>query len=136
MTTSTLLEAGPAPNPGGGPGRPPGSATTPAPGAVFAPPRGPAQPHNRYRAELFELLPRPALQPGGPVLTRDLDLPDTWWVDLRGALTVTATVQPAARPPGSAPPSPTCSARRRGASVNSSPWRSCSRSPNAAGIPS
>ncbi|MFJ6809118.1 hypothetical protein ACIQRK_24335 [Streptomyces anulatus] len=47
---------------------------------------------HRYRAELSEHLPRPALQSGGPVLTRDLDLPDTWWADLRVALTVTATV--------------------------------------------
>ncbi|MFH8402396.1 hypothetical protein ACH4E9_33840 [Streptomyces anulatus] len=176
MTTSTLLEAGPAPNPGGGPGRPPGSATTPTPGAVFAPPEDPhdrirmvrahtaaagtlcvrahgertwgfkgrtlsrraddhhwlrvvsspldkepgitrdgtacadtllprsvprprvhdllewTDPTHRYRAELFELLPRPTLQPGGPVLTRDLDLPDTGWADLRSALTLTATV--------------------------------------------
>ncbi|MFD4173702.1 hypothetical protein [Streptomyces anulatus] len=47
---------------------------------------------HRYRAELSEHLPRPSLQSGGPVLTRDLDLPDTWWADLRAALTVTATV--------------------------------------------
>ncbi|WP_225995106.1 aminoglycoside phosphotransferase family protein [Streptomyces arboris] len=45
-----------------------------------------------YRAELSEHVPRPALQAGGPVLTRELDLPDTWWADLRDALAVTATV--------------------------------------------
>ncbi|MYR47718.1 hypothetical protein GTY83_01100 [Streptomyces sp. SID4928] len=47
---------------------------------------------HRYRAELSEYLPRPALQSGGPVLTRDLHLPDSWWADLRAALTATATV--------------------------------------------
>ncbi|MEU7736778.1 NUDIX domain-containing protein [Streptomyces griseus] len=49
-------------------------------------------PTHRYRAELSEYLPRPALQSGGPVLTRELDLPDSWWADLRAALTATAAV--------------------------------------------
>lgn len=49
-------------------------------------------PTHRYRAELSEYLPRPALQSGGPVLTRELDLPDSWWAELRAALTATATV--------------------------------------------
>lgn len=66
MTTSTLLEAGPAPNPGGGPGRPPGSATTPAPGAVFAPPE---DPHNRITAtapSCSSSCPGPPSSPAAP----------------------------------------------------------------------
>ncbi|MEU5136868.1 hypothetical protein [Streptomyces californicus] len=47
---------------------------------------------HRYRAELSEYLPRPALQSGGPVLTRELHLPDSWWADLRAALIATSTV--------------------------------------------
>ncbi|MFC8698435.1 phosphotransferase [Streptomyces parvus] len=49
-------------------------------------------PAHRYRAELSEYLARPALQSGGPVLSQDLDLPASWWADLRAALTATATV--------------------------------------------
>ncbi|WP_337192460.1 hypothetical protein [Streptomyces sp. YIM 132580] len=49
-------------------------------------------PAHRYRAELSEYLARPALQSGGPVLNQDLDLPASWWADLRAALTATATV--------------------------------------------
>ncbi|MEU2251381.1 hypothetical protein [Streptomyces sp. NPDC019224] len=45
-----------------------------------------------YRAELSEYLPRPALAAGGPVLGRELDLPSSWWADLREALSATATV--------------------------------------------
>ncbi|MGW1225017.1 hypothetical protein [Streptomyces sp. NPDC001478] len=45
-----------------------------------------------YRAELSEYLPRPALAAGGPVLGVDLDLPSSWWSDLREALAATATV--------------------------------------------
>ncbi|WP_235023949.1 hypothetical protein [Streptomyces sp. WAC05374] len=45
-----------------------------------------------YRAELSEYVPLPALQTGGPVLTADLDLPSSWWADLRLALEATSTV--------------------------------------------
>ncbi|MCG7522906.1 class I SAM-dependent methyltransferase [Streptomyces sp. OfavH-34-F] len=45
-----------------------------------------------YHAELSEYLPRPALAAGGPVLGRELDLPASWWADLREALAATATV--------------------------------------------
>ncbi|MGW2081248.1 hypothetical protein ACWCOW_30670 [Streptomyces sp. NPDC001939] len=45
-----------------------------------------------YRAELSEYVPMPALQRGGPALTRELDLPASWWTDLRAALATTATV--------------------------------------------
>ncbi|MET9778825.1 hypothetical protein ABZ023_32015 [Streptomyces sp. NPDC006367] len=46
-----------------------------------------------YRAELSEYVPLPALQAGGPVLTADLELPSSWWADLRRALEATSTVQ-------------------------------------------
>lgn len=46
-----------------------------------------------YRAELSEYVPLPALQAGGPVLTEELDLPSSWWADLRRALEATSTVQ-------------------------------------------
>lgn len=45
-----------------------------------------------YRAELSEFVPRPALNAGGPVLWNELDLPASWWSDLRGALATTAAV--------------------------------------------
>ncbi|GLW02552.1 hypothetical protein [Streptomyces lavendulae] len=45
-----------------------------------------------YRAELSEYIAQSALQSGGPVLTGDVDLPRSWWADLRSALAATATV--------------------------------------------
>ncbi|MFI6005044.1 hypothetical protein ACIA98_32335 [Streptomyces sp. NPDC051366] len=45
-----------------------------------------------YRAELSEFIAQPALQAGGPVLTREANLPGSWWADLRAALATTATV--------------------------------------------
>ncbi|MFD7865094.1 hypothetical protein [Streptomyces sp. NPDC059783] len=47
---------------------------------------------HRYRAELSAYLPRPALATGGPVLGTDVDLPSSWWADLREALAATAAV--------------------------------------------
>ncbi|MFI0219965.1 hypothetical protein [Streptomyces lydicus] len=45
-----------------------------------------------YRAELSEYIAQPAFQAGGPVLTAEVSLPDSWWADLRAALATTATV--------------------------------------------
>ncbi|GAA3381312.1 hypothetical protein GCM10020367_72060 [Streptomyces sannanensis] len=45
-----------------------------------------------YRAELTEYVTVPLLTNGSPVLDRDVTLPDTWWNDLRTALTTLATV--------------------------------------------
>ncbi|MFJ6783840.1 hypothetical protein [Streptomyces yangpuensis] len=45
-----------------------------------------------YRAERSEYIAQPAIQAGGPVLTHDVDLPRSWWGDLRTALAATATV--------------------------------------------
>ncbi|MFF3430266.1 hypothetical protein [Streptomyces sp. NPDC002602] len=47
---------------------------------------------HRYRAEVSELVPWPALQRGGPVLEHEADLPNVWWTELRGALTTLAGV--------------------------------------------
>lgn len=41
---------------------------------------------HRYRAEVSEFVPWPALQRGGPVLEREANLPAVWWTELRGAL--------------------------------------------------
>ncbi|MET8183762.1 hypothetical protein [Streptomyces sp. NPDC005336] len=44
-----------------------------------------------YRAELSEYVPAQPLEAGGPVLTREVDLPDAWWRDLKKALADTST---------------------------------------------
>ncbi|MET7740300.1 hypothetical protein [Streptomyces sp. NPDC005385] len=44
-----------------------------------------------YRAELTEYVPTRPLEAGGPVLTREVDLPDAWWRDLKKALAHTST---------------------------------------------
>lgn len=47
---------------------------------------------HRYRGELSELVPWPALQTGGPALTREVNLPDPWWSELAAALNTLALV--------------------------------------------
>ncbi|MGI5262399.1 hypothetical protein [Streptomyces angustmyceticus] len=45
-----------------------------------------------YRAELTEYIALPAVTTGSPVLDRDVQLPDSWWADLRSALATLASV--------------------------------------------